>query len=61
MITYHEEPLSTFEREADKLFNAHWEEVAINRDVIKLNVDWEQYRVQERAGSFLGVVARHKG
>lgn len=61
MITFAVEPLETFEREGAELFDKHWDEVAINKDVIKLNIDWPQYRVQEAMGAFCGVVARHKG
>jgi GNAT superfamily N-acetyltransferase len=61
VITFAVEPLSTFEREADELFNKHWDEVAVNKDVIKLNIDWSQYRAQEASGAFCGVVARHAG
>jgi hypothetical protein len=45
MITFAVEPLETFEREGAELFDKHWDEVAINKDVIKLNIDWSQYRV----------------
>lgn len=43
MITFAVEPWESFKREACPLWDKHWEEVAINRDVIKLNVDYAQY------------------
>lgn len=51
----------TFMEESCGIFKRHWEEVALDKDAIKLNIDWKQYGQQEAAGAFCGVVARHAG
>lgn len=61
MITYAVEPWSTFKAEAAPLWEAHWEEIAINRDKIKLEVDYASYDAYERLGVLHVVVARDAG
>lgn len=39
----------------------HWEEVALDRDLIPLDPDWETMRRMERAGDFRVVSARRNG
>lgn len=36
--------------ELDPLIKLHWEQIARNKDKIKLNPDWEQYKTVEKAG-----------
>jgi GNAT superfamily N-acetyltransferase len=42
-IKYQQEFLATVKDEIVPLLNSHWEEIALNKDKIKLNPDWEAY------------------
>lgn len=55
------EPWSQCFTEMSALWDEHWEEVAIDRDVIKLDPDLAQYAELERSGSLHVVVAREAG
>lgn len=61
MITYAVEPWSKAWPEMEPLWNAHWEEVATNKDKIKLAVDFDMYRDFETTGRLHLVVARENG
>lgn len=61
MITFAVEPWSRFKLEGIPLWQKHWEEVAIHRDTIKLDVNVPQYDAQDACGALCIVVARHKG
>lgn len=61
MITYDVEPWLQFKREAARLFPLHWEEIAINRDKIRLAVDYERYDQLDATGQLHVVVARSDG
>lgn len=43
------------------LLKVHWEEIALNKDFIKLNPDWEQYEKAEQEGILKGFTAREDG
>lgn len=60
-VTYAVEPWSEFKRESLHLWSRHWEEIAINRDKIKLAVDYEQYDTMDAKGELHVVVARCEG
>ena len=60
-ITYMIEPWSKVWGELQPLWDAHWQEVALNRDEIKLAVDFEAYADQERMGTLQVMVARADG
>jgi len=60
-ITYQQEFLVTTEREARPLLEKHWEEIAINKDHIKLNPDWEAYADLEASGNLKIFTARNDG
>ena len=60
-ITYHVEEWQSFKRESLHLWDRHWQEVAINRDVIKLNIDYGQYDQLDAAGALHVVSARSAG
>lgn len=60
-ISYHIEEWQTFKRESLHLWDRHWQEVAINRDVIKLNIDYGQYDQLDAAGALHVVAARDAG
>lgn len=47
--------------EAEPLLQQHWEEIAVNKDKIKLNVDWESYKKLEESGDIGLYTARYKG
>jgi len=42
-IKYQQEFLATVKDEIVPLLNSHWEEIALNKDKIKLNPDWDAY------------------
>jgi GNAT superfamily N-acetyltransferase len=61
VITFAVEPWATFRHEAARLWVKHWEEVAIHQDTISLNIDFDQYDVQDAMGALSIIAARHKG
>lgn len=61
MITYQVEPWGIVKGEMEVLWPAHWEEIAINRDSIKLAVDHDSYAALEREGALHVVTAREAG
>ena len=60
-ITYQQEFLVTTEKEARPLLEKHWEEIAVNKDHIKLNPDWEAYADLEASGNLKIFTARDDG
>lgn len=50
MITYQQESLTTYKADAMPLLEKHWQEIALNKDKIKMNPDWESYASLEDAG-----------
>ncbi len=44
MITYQVEDFNNLRPELETLLPLHWEEIALNRDKIKLDVDWDAYQ-----------------
>lgn len=60
-VTFMVEAWSGCFAEMSALWTEHWEEVAINRDVIKLDPDLDQYAELERSGALHVVVARERG
>lgn len=61
MVTFQVEPWSEFKAEAAKLWPKHWEEVAINKDKIKLNVDFRQFDALDSVGQLIVIAAREDG
>lgn len=61
MITFMVEPWSKCAPEMSALWPLHYEEIAINRDVIQLDPDLAQYAELERTGALHVVVARERG
>jgi len=43
------------------LIEEHWKEIALNKDVIKLNPDWEAYAAYDYIGSLRVYTARQDG
>jgi GNAT superfamily N-acetyltransferase len=60
-ITYQQESLATCANDAKDLLHSHWEEVAVNKDVIKLNPDWDAYYNLEEVGILKIFTARSDG
>ena len=50
--------MSTCTRDAKKLIPLHWDEVALNKDKIHLNPDWDVYESLEKDGKFKIFTAR---
>jgi GNAT superfamily N-acetyltransferase len=61
MITYQQESLVTAKKDARPLLEKHWEEIALNKDTIKLNPDWDAYADLEDAGILRIFTARSDG
>lgn len=53
-IKYQREDFYKVKREVDELFYNHWEEIAVNKDKIKLNPDWSFYEAIYTSGN-LGI------
>lgn len=61
MITYSVELLRDCLHELKPLFNPHWEELALNRDKVPLDPQYEEYLRRDAAGEVLAVLARDAG
>lgn len=59
-ITYQQEVLYQVEQDIKPLIEKHWEEIALNKDNIKLNPDWEAYELLEKAGKLKIFTARNQ-
>ena len=60
-MNFQQEFLATAYDDIQELLRLHWEEIALNKDVIKLNPDWDQYYEAEAAGVLRGFTARDNG
>ena len=49
-MKYQQEFLATVEDDIRPLIQKHWEDIALNKDKIKLNPDWDAYHTLEQAG-----------
>lgn len=58
MITYQQEFLSSCQQDCEELIRLHWEEIALNKEVIKLNPDWESYEELEESKTLKIFTAR---
>lgn len=61
MITYQEEKLKDCLWEMVPLFEKHYEEIALHKDKIDLNPDYESYLKAEELGTMHTVTARDDG
>lgn len=57
-MKYQQETLYEIIEEVQALLQLHYEEIALNRQAIKLAPMWEQYAALERMGSFVVYTAR---
>jgi GNAT superfamily N-acetyltransferase len=60
-VKYQQEFLSSVSEEIKPLLNSHWEEIALNKDKIKLNPDWEVYQSLEDQSKLRIFTARDEG
>lgn len=60
-MEYQQEFFSDCYEEAQELLEMHWNEIALNKDVIKLNPDVEQYEDAEASGCLKIFTARDDG
>lgn len=60
-VSFQQEFLCQAREECIPLIESHWEEVAVNKDHIKLNPDWEAYEKLEELGVLTIFTARHFG
>jgi len=58
VIKYQQEFVSQVEEEIKPLIAAHWEEIALNKEEIKLNPDWDAYALLEAEGRLKVFTAR---
>lgn len=61
MITYQRETLEESLSEIELLLEAHWKEVAVNKDKIFLNPDFDIYKRMENSGNLAIYTARATG
>jgi len=61
MVEFKEEGYEDVINEILPLLEGHWQEIALNQDTIKLNPDYEQYKVLFRVGAMRMVTAREEG
>ena len=61
MITCQIEPWSSFVVEAAPLFPLHWEELALNKDKVPLDPQYEVYAQRDAQGQVLVVTIREDG
>lgn len=60
-FTFQVEQYSDVIEEMKGLYQEHWEEIALDKDVIKLNMDYETYDQMAQAGKIHVVTARADG
>jgi GNAT superfamily N-acetyltransferase len=60
-LKYQQEFVSQVKDECQYLIELHWNEIALNKDVIKLNPDWEAYQDLEDKQKLRVFTARDEG
>ena len=58
MVKFYIETLSECKDDAKDLLSLHWDQIALNKDRIKLNPDWDTYQVLENKGALKIYTAR---
>ena len=61
VVEYKQEFLDSVVLDAGVLLEEHWEEVALNKDKIKVNPDWSAYYTLEEQGKLKIFTARYEG
>ena len=52
-MKYQQEFLATVKDDIRPLIQKHWEDIALNKDKIKLNPDWDAYHDLEQKGMLI--------
>ena len=60
-MIYRQEFLAQVKNEIQELLVMHYDEIALDKDVIKLNPDWKIYQEAEDKGALKGFTARENG
>jgi hypothetical protein len=60
-LTFQVEKLSAVREEVRPLLLEHWEEIALNKDAVRLNPDWDGYQKLEDGGFLHVTTARFCG
>lgn len=60
-ITFQQEKLSNIKAELLPLLDNHWQEIALNKETVPLDPDWEMYEKIEEAGILNITTARCDG
>ncbi len=55
------EKVADFKHEIQPLLEMHWEQIALNKDKIKLNPDWDNYITLNENGLLVAYIARDEG
>lgn len=58
MLTYQVESWDRYWRDAEKLWEDHWREIALDQEHIPLDVDWDRYAALDAQGKLHIVTAR---
>lgn len=61
MITFDRELLCEVVQEVQPLLDAHYAELTLNKDVVKLDPQWQEYALLEQMGRFVVFTARDDG
>lgn len=61
MITFQTEPFPAFLEEAKPLFPYHWEELALDKDKVPLDPQYEVYLERDGRGEILLIAGRSEG
>lgn len=61
MIKYNIEPVLQCREEMLSLLDEHYEELTLNKEIVKLNPNWPEYDRREKAGKFIYITARDGG
>jgi GNAT superfamily N-acetyltransferase len=60
-MNYQQEFLATVKKDIRPLLERHWNDIAVNKDKIKLNPDWDAYHSLEQDGKLKIFTAREQG
>lgn len=60
-VVFRRERLMDLRHECEEIIEAHYQEIALQKDAQKLNPDWDEYFRLERLGKVWLMTARHHG
>ena len=60
-MNYQQEFLATVKSDIRPLLERHWNDIAVNKDKVKLNPDWDAYHSLEQDGKLKIFTAREQG